>query len=216
MIISLFKDDPMYQPERFRIEIPDTVPTYAFVGPYRSSVSYHNPYEVVLRRDDRNDDLLTETTAIRRELSQIRNDISEIKYQQASPTYYTIKEDYPTVVCSVCNASFSSQNQPTLYSQVPLYYCERCRSFVEKPAYSVATRLRSKTPTTTYQDSYQRPPPYSSPVGHLERRITLNELQTEPPPSSAPVQHPRHWIPTASKNSYPHRRWNLSVPHSEP
>ncbi len=205
----------MYQPERFRMSICDTVPTYDFGRPYHSTVLYHYPCGLVMERDDRSDVLLSESTAIRRELSQIKNDISEIRHRQATPVYYTIKEDYPTVVCSVCNASVS-QNEQTQYEKIPMYYCERCHSFVEKPAYSVSTKLRSKTPHTTYQASYQRPPPYSYSSGQPERRITLNELQTEPPPSSAPAQHPRHWIPTGSKNTYPHRRWNLSVPHSEP
>jgi ribosomal protein L37AE/L43A len=207
----IFTDDHMYQPERFRISIPDTVPTYAYVGPYVSTVSYQYPYEIVVKRDDRHNVSLSETTAIRRELSQIKNDIGEIKRQQASPTYYIVKEDYPNVECPICNAS-ASKNQQIQYSQIPMYYCERCRSFIEEPAYSVVTKIRAKTPTTTYQDSYTRPP-YSSP---LARRITLNELQTQPLPSSTPAQHPRHWIPTGYKNAYPHRRWNLSVPHSEP
>jgi len=178
-------------------------------------VSHQSPYEIVVRRDDRNDVLQSETTAIRRELHQIKNDISEIKRQQTAPTYYVIKEDYPNVECPVCSSS-ASKNQQKQYSQIPIYYCERCQSFFEQGAYTVGPTVRTKTPITTYQDSYRRPPPYSSARGHLERQITLNELQTQPPPSSAPVQHPRDWIPTGYKNAYPYRRWNLSVPHSEP
>jgi ssDNA-binding Zn-finger/Zn-ribbon topoisomerase 1 len=234
----------MYQPERFRINIPDTVPTYAFVGPcqssvsyqypyettvsyqypyetrvsyrypYVSTVSYQYPYEIVVKRDDRNDVLLSDTTAIRRDVNQIKNDIGEIKRQQAPPTYYVVKEDYSNVECPVCNSSTSKKEQER-YTKVPIYYCEKCQSFFEERASSVGPPVRTKTGITTYQDHYRRPP-YSSSLGHLDRRITLNELQTEAPPSSAPAQHPRHWIPTASKNAYPHRRWNLSVPHPEP
>jgi hypothetical protein len=97
-----------------------------------------------------------------------------------------------------------------------VYYCDGCHRYVEERVYSAGPRVRTKLPNTTYQDSYKRPPPYSGPFEHLARRITLNELQTESPPSTAPAQHSRHWIPTGYKNVYPHRRWNLSVPHSEP
>ena len=206
----------MYQSERFLIVTPETVPTYTYVSSYRpSSVSYYyQPYEVVVRNNDRRDAVLSETSAIRRELSYIKDDINEIKYRQASPTYYTVQEDDRYFQCPVCNTSFAPAIQTVKYSRVPLYYCEQCRNFVEKPATIVSRRIRTKTPTTTYHDSYQ--PPYSFPYDHLNRQITLNEIQRQPPLASAPAQHPRHWIPTASKNSYPHRRWNLSVPHSEP
>ena len=208
----------MYQPERFQIDIPEPVPTYAYVGPCRSSVTYYYPSyypcEVVVRDDNRNNALLSETCAIRRELSHIKSDINEIKYRQTPPTYYTIQENDQYFQCAVCNTLFSSPGQSVKYSRVPLYYCEQCRSFVEKPATVVSARVRSKTPITTYQDSYR--PPTAIPFGHLDRRITLNELQTQPPLASAPAQHPRPWIPTGKKNDYPHRRWNLSVPHCEP
>lgn len=241
----------MYQPERFRIDIPEAVPTYAFVAPCNSSVSYRRPYEtsvsyyrpyetrvsyqfpcesavsyrypcestvsyqypyeIVVKREDRNNGFVPETTAIRRDLKQIKNDIREIKQRQPSSAYYVLKEESSSnVYCPICNSS-TSKSQPKQCSEIPLYYCEKCQSFVEKRPYTLGPIIRSMTPTTTYQDSYQRPT-YSA----THRRITLNELQTEHPPSSAPAQHPRHWIPTASKNNYPHRRWNLSVPHSEP
>jgi len=233
----------MYQPERFQIDIPDTVPTYAYVGPYNSSVSYRSPYEtsvsyyypyetkvsyrypyestvsyqypyeIIVKRDDRNDGLLSETKDIRRDLSQIKSDIGEIKRRQASSTYYILKEDYPVVECPICNSS-TSKKQQKRYSEVPMYYCEKCQGFIEQRPYTLGPTIRSKTPNTTYQDSYRRPPP--SAFDHLDRRITLNELQTQTPTSLAPAQHPRHWIPAATKNQYPHRRWNLSVPHSEP
>jgi hypothetical protein len=205
----------MYQPETFRISTPATIPTYIYVGPYESSVSYQYPYNVVVNRDDRSDVLLSNTKAIRRELREIRSDIGEIKRRQAPPTYYMVKQDYPNDVCSICNSS-SSKNQQKQHLQNPVHYCDSCHSFVEGRAYSAGPKVRTRTPSTIYQCSYNRSPSYSSPHGHLERQITLNELETKPPWSSACVQHPRHWIPTASKNSYPNRRWNLRVRHPEP
>lgn len=204
----------MYQPERFQIVIPEAVPTYTYVSPCRSSTTYYYPYEVVVRNDNRSDVLLSETSAIRRELRNLKSDINEIKYRQASPTYYVVHDDDQYFHCPVCNTLFSPPGQSVKYSRTPLYYCEKCRSFVEKPATVVSSNVRSKTPNTTYQASYRTP--YPVPFNHLERRITLNEIQSQPPPTSAPVQHPRAWVPAGKKNDYPHRRWNLSVPHSEP
>lgn len=251
--VFVFVDNHMYQPERVRINIPETVPTYAYVGPSHSSTSYRYPYEtsvsyccpnetrvsyrypcesivsyqypcesrvsyqypceVIVKREDRNDGSLCETKAIRRDLTQIKKDINDLKRRQTSPTYYVLKEDYPPVGCPICNSPTYNKQQKQ-YSEVPMYYCEKCQGFVEQRAYTLGPTIRSKTPNTTYQDSYRRPPP--SAFDHLDRRITLNELQTQGPPSTAPAQHPRHWVPAATKNTYPHRRWNLSVPHSEP
>lgn len=189
----------MYQRERFEIVTPEIPRTYTYVSSYR-------PCQVVIRDDA----VLSETSAIRRELNYIKDDINEIKYRQASPTCYTIQHDdryyqYP---------SYSPVIQTVTYSQVPSYHVEHRLSFVDEPAVIVSKRIRSKTPTTTYYDSYQ--PPYPVPYNHLERQITLNEIQRQPRLASAPAQHPRHWTPTASKNSYPHRRWNLTDYHSEP
>lgn len=216
-------------PDRFCIDIPETVPVYSYDDTYTSAVSYrypcesniiyrypcystvsyYHPSEVVIR----NDDTRSETAAIRHDLNQIKNDLKKIKQQQTPPTYYAIKQVSSDDECPVCHSS-TSQRQSKQKPDVVMYYCERCRSFIEKPTYSVATKLRPKTPNTTYQDSYRLP--YPLVYEHMSRRVTLNELQSEAPPETKPVQHPRPWIPPGYKNRYPYRQFNLSAPHSEP
>ena len=210
----------MCQREIFRINPCPMPPTYVYVRPCECSVTYQYPYYtspccLLTERNNTCDTVLSETNAIRRELSYIKSDIGDIKRQQSTPTYYVVKQNNPSDWCSVCRTSLYI-DPPKPCSHVPLYFCDGCHRYVEERVYSAGPRVRSKLPNTTYQDSYKRPPPYSGPFDYLARRITLNELQTESPPSSAPAQHPRHWIPPTYKNSYPHRRWNLSVPHSEP
>jgi hypothetical protein len=191
----------MYQREIYRIGSP-SIPTYVYTRPYESSVSYHYPCQVVVRTDDRTDDLRSDTQAIRYELSEIKRDISELKRQQPSPNYYVVKQDYSNGACSVCTLSSSKHHQNT-YLPNPGYVCDRCRCFVEERTHSVEPIFRSETPNSTYHDSYRPPRPYHSSLGHLERRITLNELEKQFPSSSTPVQHSRHWAPpTASKNVY--------------
>ena len=197
----------MYRRERFIIDPSPTIPTYVYVDSYQPPVLYQYPSQILIRDERRSDVLLSETSAIRSELSQIRSDIGEIRRRQTPPAYYLVSQDYSSDTCSLCGSSFP-KNIGT--------YCDRCGSFVEEPTYSFETKVRPNTPNTTYQDSYKRPPQYMYPVGHLERRITLNELQSEPLPSSSRVQHSRHWISSAYKNAYPHRNWNLSVPHPAP
>ncbi|CAF1152850.1 unnamed protein product [Adineta steineri] len=48
-----------------------------------------------------------------------------------------------------------------------------------------------------------------------QQRTTLNKLKKKSSSSGA-VHHPRAWVPGGHKNSYPNRRWNLSVRHPEP
>jgi hypothetical protein len=203
----------MYQPERFQVDITEPISSYRYVGPYESTVSYHYPHRIVTSFYDRNDAVLSETSAIRRELSAIRSDIGDIKRHQVYPTYYVAKEYNSNEGCPIC-ASSSSGNQQHEHVQNPVYYYDEYPTFVEERPHTVGGTVRSKAPITTYQDHYRGPSQYGS-SGQTKRRTTLNELQTQSPSSSS-VQHPRHWIPTSSKNSYPHRRWNLSVPHSEP
>ena len=161
----------MYQRERFIIDPYPTAPTYVYVDPYPSSVVYQYPYQLLVRDDHRSDVLLSQTTAIRSELSQIRNDIGEIRRRQTPPTYYVARQDYPSVTCSLCRSS-ASKYQGNYSLQNVTTYCARCHSFVEEPNYSYQTYVRAKTPTTTYRDSYLRPPPYLSTVRHWERRMT--------------------------------------------
>ena len=188
----------MYQREIFRIASP-TTPTYVYVRPYEPSVSYQYPYQVIVRRGDQSDALLSDTKAIHRELSQIKSDIGELKRRQPSPTYYVAQPDVSNKMCSICSSS-SSKIYQKQYLQNPVYFCDRCHNFVEERAYSVEPTFRTMTPNSTYHDSYKRP--YHSPLGHLNRRITLNELEKQFPSSSTPVLHSRHWIPMASKNTY--------------
>ena len=209
-----FTGDHMYQREIFRIGTPATVPTtHVYTYPYESTVSFNYPDYVFVNRGGRNDAVLSETKSIRRELSEIRSDIGAMKRQRSYPTYYVVDEIYPANVnpaCVTCAAELRSQQ----YVHDPIYYCDNCQGLVAERAYSVEPTVRTKTPATTYQASYVRP--YSSPHEHLKRQVTLNELQTQPLPSTTFVKHTNHWIPTAHKNSYPHRRWNLSVRHPEP
>lgn len=189
-------------PDRFCVDIPESVPVYScatycqpqptisyrypcesavvYNYPSYSTVSYYNPYEVVVRNDNRNCYLKSETAAIRQDLNQIKYDINELKQYHACPCppYYEIRKIQGSC-CDSCQQK-SSSNQTK-------YCCEGCKN----SAHSVVTNGRAKTPNTTYQDSYR-------------------------PPSTGPVQHPRPWVPSGYKNQYPHQRWNLSVPHSEP
>ena len=174
----------MYQPERFQINMTEPVPSYVYNRPSTTIASFRNPYPIVTTYHHGNDTLPSETGAIRRELSELRSDIGEIRRQQVYPTYYVAKQDNTNRACPLCPSS-SSDNQQYRYSQIREY-----------PYYQNSNSAQQRPQTT-------------------QRRTTLNKLKKKSS-SSGNVQHPRPWAPGGYKNSYPNRRWNLSVRHPEP
>ncbi|CAF0974857.1 unnamed protein product [Adineta steineri] len=193
----------------YRCHRPCTsVPSYG-CHPLYSSVSYYNPEHVVLSGCHGNDGVLSETAAIRRELSELRNDIGDIKRQQTYPTYYTTQQNYPNNTCSsYTSSSFDNQQNPE-------YPYDEYSNFTEARPHTAGRTFNSKAPITTYQDHYRGPSQYRSSSGNPKRRTTLNEMQSQSPPSTY-AQHSSEWGPAASKSRYPYRQQALSVPHPEP
>ncbi|CAF1293784.1 unnamed protein product [Rotaria sordida] len=168
---------------------------------------------IFVETDNRNDAALADTRTIRRELTQIKHDIKELKQKQTSPNYYLIQQDYPNDLCPTCNTSLKTQFDS-------IYYCNQCHSFVADRVTPMQPTIRTKTPTTTYQDSYVRVP--SSSPGHShyaiyrERPKTSDKLRNQSILSSSPALHSKPWIPGTSKNAYPNRRWYFSGSYPEP
>ncbi|CAF0799446.1 unnamed protein product [Adineta ricciae] len=199
----------MELPERFQIDITEPVDQCIHRRPCTATVSYYNPYQVsYCGHYCPNSSLLSETAAIRRELSDLRNDIGALRQQQYYPTYYTSSQNTSSSSCPECIASANASVNAAQYVQYP--------SYVEERPYTAGRSSSSKAPITTYQDHYRGPGYYGhTPSRPTKRKTTMNEMETEAASSSV-VQHPRDWVPGGHKNSYPHRRWNMSVPHPEP
>ncbi|CAF4961454.1 unnamed protein product [Rotaria sp. Silwood1] len=203
----------MYPTVIYRSSSPVTTPTYIYVDPHQSSTSFESPYRIFVETDNRNDAVLTDTRAIRRELTQIKHDIKELKQKQISSNYYLTKQDFPNDACPMCNTSLKTQSSS-------IYYCNQCHNFVADRVTPMQPTIRTKTPTTTYQDSYVLVP--SSSPGHShyaiyrERPQTSDKLRNQSILSSSPALHSRPWIPAGSKNVYPNRRWYFRGSHPEP
>ncbi|UJR20253.1 hypothetical protein I4U23_023384 [Adineta vaga] len=191
-------------PERFQIDITEPVETCCYRRPCTATVSYYNPYQIMYSGHCcGNNTVLSETAAIRHELSELRNDIGDLRRQQYSytPSYYVAKQDNNSnSSCSECISSANANQYPT---------------YAEERPYTAGRMSSSKAPITTYQDHYRGPDHYGYTTSRPQRRATMNEMQSQAA-SSSTVQHPRNWVPGGHKNSYPNRRWNLSVPHPEP
>ncbi|CAF3675393.1 unnamed protein product [Rotaria sp. Silwood1] len=201
----------MYPTVIYRVSSPETTPTCVYVDHNESSVSIQPPYKILVTTNNRNDIARADTKTIYTELKQIKNDIRELKKQQTSPTFYKIKQEYQNDVSSM-STPFSSNNQPNLYSQNAIHYCNECDSILEERAYAQNPIFRPKTAATTYRDSYKRVSSSPQPIGYLcypvysERAVTLKELQKQFPSLSPAVQNRPQWIPPSVKNAYSQRR----------
>ncbi|CAF2810199.1 unnamed protein product [Rotaria sp. Silwood2] len=197
----------------YRSSSPVTTPTYIYVGPHQSSISSGSPYRIFVETNNQSDTVLADTQTIRRELTKIKKDIKELKQKQTSPNYYFIQQDFPNDACPICNTSSKPESSS-------IYYCDQCHGFVEGRVTPMQPTIRTKTPTTTYQDSYVRVP--SSSSGHSHYAIYREQPKTSDKPrnqsvfSPSPALHSRPWIPAASKNAYPNRRWYFHESHPEP
>lgn len=203
----------MELPERFQIDMTEPAGTWTYSRPHTATVSYHNPYKVTIHPNGycNNVGMLSETAAIRRELSEIRNDIGRLRCCHTSPTYYVAQPTTSTSCCPECIASATARQ----YEQNPVYCYEPYVTMPQERPYTAGPSPKSGTGLTTYRDHYRGPEQYGHKVGRPRHPRNMNEMQTQTAPSSQ-AQHPRDWVPGGSKNSYPHRRWNLSIPHPEP
>ena len=154
--------------------------TYAPIYP---TIVERQPIEIIDSRVN------GDVSRMKRELADIREEISELRLERPTTNFIHIEPDYPTYYRCVSPVPLTCTRPLS-----PAHYCSICDDYVIDSPYPPPSSPRWYRTTARLQNDKLSE--------YLSRQLDLAKLRQRYIPETRPV-----WIPTAYKNDYSHRRW---------